>query len=106
GNNIRLIVSDIKMPGMDGLEFLKKVREDYGEDIGVTMLTAYEDADKWDKATAGFVINYLRKPLDRTQLIETIDNYFSGQGGDMVLQTFEKHIEKREEFKKKPENKA
>lgn len=101
GNRIRLIVLDIKMPEMDGLTFLEKVREEYGEDIGVTMLTAWEDKEKWERATSGFVINYIMKPFKAEELIATIDGFFAGKEAKMVLDTFEKHIKKREEFEKK-----
>lgn len=101
GNRIRLIFLDIKMPEMDGLQLLERIREDYGEDIGISMLTAWEDEEKWDRATSGFVVNYLKKPFKSENLITTIDKYFSGQEGKMVLETFEKHIEKRSEFEKK-----
>lgn len=100
GNRIRLILLDIKMPGMDGLQFLEKIRSDFGEDIGVSMLTAWEDAEKWDRATSGFVINYIKKPFTSEELVSTIDAYFEGQEDKMVMNTFEKHIQKREEFKK------
>src|SRR3989339_1676821 len=99
GNKIRLIFLDIKMPEMDGLTFLEKVRKDFGEDIGISMLTAWEDADKWDKATSGFVVNYIKKPFKAEELLETITKFFEGKEGKMVLETFEKHIKKREEFK-------
>jgi CheY-like chemotaxis protein len=100
GNRIRLVVLDIKMPEMDGLQFLEKIRKEYGEDIGVTMLTAWEDEEKWDRATAGFVVNYIKKPFKSDELVSTIDRFFEGKEGKMVLETFEKHVKKREEFKK------
>lgn len=101
GNRIRLVIVDIKMPEMDGLQFLEKVRKDYGESIGVSILTAWEDEEKWDRATSGFVVNYIKKPFKSEELISTIDGFFKGEGGEMVLNTFEKHIERREEFKSK-----
>ena len=101
GNKIHLVLLDIKMPEMTGLELLKKIRHDYGENIGACMLTAWEDAQKWEEATDGFVINYIRKPFDDKELIETIDKYFEGKEADMVLKTFEKHIEKRPELEKR-----
>lgn len=100
GNRIRLILLDIKMPEMDGLQFLEKVRKEFGEDIGISMLTAWEDEEKWDRATSGFVINYIKKPFKSEELVATIDKFFEGKEGQMVLDTFEKHIEKRKEFKK------
>lgn len=103
GNRINLILLDIKMPEMDGLTFLEKVRKEFGEDIGVSMLTAWEDSEKWDRATSGFVVNYIKKPFVSEELISTIDKFFEGKEGRMILDTFEKHIQKREEFKKEKE---
>ncbi len=99
GNRIRLIFLDIKMPEMDGLQALEKIRKDFGEDIGIAMITAWEDEEKWDRATSGFVINYIKKPFKSEELMETLDNFFEGKEETMVLKTFEKHLEKREEFK-------
>lgn len=101
GNRIRLILLDIKMPEMDGLQALEKIRKDFGEDIGISMLTAWEDEEKWDRATSGFVINYIKKPFKSEELIATLDNFFEGKEEKMVLKTFEKHLEKREELKEK-----
>jgi CheY-like chemotaxis protein len=101
GNKIRFILLDIKMPEMDGLQLLEKIRRDYGEDIGISMLTAWEDEEKWDKATSGFVVNYIRKPFKGEDLLTTLKNFFEGREARMVLDTFERHIEKKEEFRKK-----
>lgn len=101
GNKIRLVFLDIKMPQVDGLELLHKIRHEFGEDIGISMLTAWEDSEKWDKATAGFVLNYIKKPFNSEELLSTIDKFFSGDETKMVLNTFEKHLQKKEEFKKK-----
>jgi CheY-like chemotaxis protein len=102
GNRVHFIFLDIKMPEVDGLQLLDKIRHDYGEDIGISMLTAWEDEDKWDKATSGFVVNYIKKPFHAEELIETLDSFFEGKEEKMVIDTFEKHIEKREEWKKSP----
>lgn len=108
GNKIRVIILDIKMPEMDGLQFLEKMRKDYGQDIGVVMLTAWEDEEKWERATSEFVINYLKKPFKKDELISTLDRFFMGvqEEGKMVLETFEKHIEKKEQWKKETKEKG
>lgn len=105
-NRIRLILLDIKMPEMDGLQFLEKMRKKYGaDDIGVIMVTAYEDEEKWERATNEFIVGYITKPFESQKLLSEIDLFFSDEKAPahMTLDTFEKHIEKREEFKKQKE---
>jgi CheY-like chemotaxis protein len=100
-NKVRCIVLDIKMPEMDGLQFLENIRKEYNEDqIGVIMMTAYEDADKWERATQGIVAAYLKKPYREDELIKTLDRFFSGEQEKikMEMETFEKHIERRKKF--------
>ena len=101
-NSISLILLDIKMPEMDGLQFLETMRKIYSdEQIGVIMLTAYEDEEKWERATSGFVIGYIKKPIVEEVLIGEIDKFYSDPEArvKMTLATFEKHVDKREEFR-------
>jgi len=102
GNRIKLVILDIKMPEINGLQLLEMIRQKYSDDLGAMMLTAYEDEEKWDKATSGFVVGYINKPYKDEDLLATIDRYFNGLGeqGKMVIETFERHIDKREAWKK------
>jgi DNA-binding NtrC family response regulator len=67
-----LILSDINMPGMTGLEMLPKVRE-LRPEVPVIMITAYGDAETRRKAMEGGAIGLLTKPIDFTLLREEID---------------------------------
>ena len=67
-----LILSDINMPGMTGLEMLPKVREMRPE-VPVIMITAYGDPETRRKATEGGATGLLTKPIDFTLLREEID---------------------------------
>lgn len=100
GNRIKLILLDINMPDMDGLAFLEIVRKRFGQRIGVMMVTAWEDAEKWERATSGFVVGYIRKPIESAELIEKLNEFFSGKKADMILDTFEQHVKKMEDWKK------
>jgi CheY-like chemotaxis protein len=67
-----LILSDINMPGMTGLEMLPKVREIRPE-VPVIMITAYGDADTKRKALESGATGLLTKPIDFALLREEID---------------------------------
>jgi CheY-like chemotaxis protein len=67
-----LILSDINMPGMTGLEMLPKVKE-LRPDVPVIMITAYGDPDTKRKAIEGGAEGLLTKPIDFTLLRVEID---------------------------------
>ena len=62
-----LILSDINMPGMSGLEMLPRARR-ARPDVPVIMITAYGDADTRRKAIEGGAAGLLTKPLDFPEL--------------------------------------
>jgi CheY-like chemotaxis protein len=67
-----LILSDINMPGMTGLEMLPKVKA-MRPDVPVIMITAYGDPETKRKAIEGGATGLLTKPIDFTLLREEID---------------------------------
>jgi len=67
-----LILSDINMPGMSGLEMLPQVRV-LRPDVPVIMITAYGDAETRRKAIERGAEGLLTKPIDFLQLREEID---------------------------------
>jgi CheY-like chemotaxis protein len=67
-----LILSDINMPGMTGLEMLPRVRAER-PDVPVIMITAYGDADTRRKAIENGAIGLLTKPIDFALLRLEID---------------------------------
>jgi len=67
-----LILSDINMPGMTGLEMLPKVKEMRPE-VPVIMITAYGDAETKRKALENGATGLLTKPIDFALLREEID---------------------------------
>jgi CheY-like chemotaxis protein len=68
-----LILSDINMPGMSGLEMLPKVRAQR-PDVPVIMITAYGDAETRRKAIENGAVGLLTKPIDFALLRHEIDN--------------------------------
>ena len=58
-----VILSDINMPGMDGLGLLRKVKEQHA-DLAVIMVTAYGDDERRRKATEFGAAEFVTKPVD------------------------------------------
>ena len=67
-----LILSDINMPGMSGIEMLPKVRE-MRPDVPIVMITAYGDPETKRKAIEGGADGLLTKPIDFALLREEIE---------------------------------
>ncbi|NUQ82438.1 MAG: response regulator [Bacteroidetes bacterium] len=68
---IRQILSDINMPGMNGLELLRWIKTTYPE-LKVAMITAYNDQKNYQQALEYGCDDYLIKPIDFNQLREKV----------------------------------
>lgn len=68
-----LIIMDVMMPGIDGLETLKRLKE-INSKLVVIMMTAYSTTEKAIRAMELGAYDYLTKPFDNRVLIEIIEN--------------------------------
>ena len=66
-NKPDLIITDIKMPGMSGLEFLNKVSEKF-PDLPTIIITAHANIDNALSAYKGGAFEYLTKPFDINEI--------------------------------------
>ncbi len=70
-----LILSDINMPGMSGLDLLEKIKTTYLKPPPVVMMiTAYGDAENFNTAKRLGADDFLTKPLDFNLLKEKLNN--------------------------------
>ena len=68
-----LILSDINMPGMSGLELLERIKQKYvAPPPIVMMITAYGDADNYEQAMKLGADDFLTKPVDFKLLKEKL----------------------------------
>ncbi len=68
-----LILSDINMPGMSGLELLRHIKEEHHEPPPVVMMiTAYGDAENYNAAMKLGADAFLTKPVDFSALKEKL----------------------------------
>ncbi|MFH1740725.1 MAG: sigma-54 dependent transcriptional regulator [bacterium] len=65
--DIRLMISDVRMPGISGLETLRKAREKHST-LPVLLVTAYADIRDAVDAMRDGAVNYLEKPIDLDEL--------------------------------------
>ncbi len=72
-NNFDLVLLDIKMPGMDGIEVLGKIRDRH-PDLPVVMISGHGTIETAVEATKRGAFDFLPKPLDRNKLIITVRN--------------------------------
>jgi len=71
-NTLILVLSDINMPGMSGLELLPRAKA-ARPDVPVIMITAYGDADTKRRALANGADAFLTKPIDFAIVRDQID---------------------------------
>ena len=72
-HEVVIILSDINMPGMSGLELLKHIKEKYGKPPPVVMMiTAYGDDENYRMAMRLGADDFLTKPLDFNSLREKL----------------------------------
>ena len=69
---------DIKMPGMDGLELLQKVKKDWPQ-VLVVMITAYGSIESAVEAMKQGASDYLLKPFDPEHMLFIIDKLLKQQ---------------------------
>ena len=64
-----IIISDIRMPGMDGLELLQRIHTDH-PDMPIIITTAHSDLDSAVAAYQSGAFEYLPKPFDLEELVD------------------------------------
>ena len=71
-----LILSDINMPGMSGLDLLKHIKENFeNPPPTVMMITAYGDDENYNEAMKLGAADFLTKPVDFLSLKEKIKKF-------------------------------
>jgi len=73
---INLVLMDINMPGMNGYEATRQIRE-FNKEVVIIAQTAYVLADDREKAIEAGCNDYISKPINRPELIGLINQYLS-----------------------------
>ena len=67
-NDFDLVLMDVKMPGMDGVEIFSKLKEEISSEIPVIMLTSYAVEDRIREALCKGAFGAFQKPVDFEKL--------------------------------------
>lgn len=92
--DIDLVITDIKMPGMDGLELIEYTRENISKTVRFIILSGFYEFEYAKKAIKYDVDDYVLKPVQREELLKVLEDY---------KEIFYRQLEnyKRQEFSEK-----
>lgn len=76
-NSIEAVVSDMKMPGINGVQFLNKVKE-LNPSVPCFLLTGYDITDEIHMALkSNTILTYFQKPMNVRKITKTIEDSVS-----------------------------
>lgn len=101
-NEIRLLILDVRMPGLSGIEVLEQIKKT-DPDIGIIILTGYSSKDMAIEALKGRADDYVEKPVDPVKLNESIEALLARRRGepDISASSIEDKIKKVKRFTEK-----
>lgn len=73
-----LVLLDMLMPGIDGLECLRRLRAGPLKDVKVVIMTTHEEEANLERAREAGCDGHVWKPLDRAALVETVRRVLGG----------------------------
>lgn len=94
---IDLIISDINMPKMDGLQFLEELRK-VNSDTPFVFVTARDEPDKMLKAIQLDINNYILKPINLQNLLSILDKIIEKLYKEYLTQEKNSHIQLNKEL--------
>jgi putative nucleotidyltransferase with HDIG domain len=71
-NHYDVVITDVRMPVMDGLEMARQVKE-IAEDIPIVVVTAFNETDYFLRAIEIGIDKYVKKPVDSDELFEAVN---------------------------------
>jgi putative nucleotidyltransferase with HDIG domain len=91
---VHLVISDLKMPGHDGLWLLDQLRKEH-PDTAVIMLTGFGDTEAAVECLRRGATDYLLKPPKITDLIRSIERALSRRRIDLARRRYQKRLERK-----------
>ena len=95
--DLDLVISDMKMPGMDGIEFMKKIKN-FNKALPVILITAYAEVEKAVEAMHLGAFTYLAKPFSNEQLLAAVRKAIEHYGMVREIKRLRNEINTRSGF--------
>jgi response regulator RpfG family c-di-GMP phosphodiesterase len=89
-----LVISDMRMPGHDGMWLLERIREEH-PDTAVIMLTGFGDTEAAVDCLKKGAVDYLLKPPRVTNLVRSVERALSRRRLEMARQRYQRSLEQR-----------
>jgi putative two-component system response regulator len=99
-DSFHLVISDIMMPGMSGIELLTTVRSKF-PDVAVIMATAVDDRQTAITTLERGAYGYLIKPLERNDVLINVANALERRRLILLSQEYERDLEEKVELRTK-----
>jgi len=100
-----LVISDINMPEMNGLQLLREIKNSHPQ-MPVIIISAYRDLENVIEALRSGACDYITKPYEEQQVIDSIDRVSRLNEADIVEKTFTRNLiqeNRRFEFATNPD---
>ncbi len=94
---MQIAVCDLRMPGVDGLEFVRRARE-MGSDLGIILVTGYGSIENAVEAMRIGANDYLTKPVDLYELRQRVRNLAEKQDLESEVSSLRQMLDKKYGF--------
>ncbi len=91
---IDLVITDVKMPGMSGLDLLDEVKTHW-PDVRVIVMTGYGNAPDAVRAMQAGAATYLQKPIERDELLLVIERTLANRALVREVQQLRREVDQR-----------
>ena len=93
-NSVDLIIADIKMPEMNGIELLKAIREEQVSDASYIILSGYSEFYYAQEAMKYNCTGYMLKPVDKEELVTILGTVYRKRSEASADETQKENMEK------------
>jgi DNA-binding NarL/FixJ family response regulator/AraC-like DNA-binding protein len=95
-----IVITDIRMPGMDGLEFIRHLR-DHNREAGIIIITGYQEFSYAKRAMELGVKHLIPKPIDNQALIRALEELKKGMAEERQVRLCYQHLlEENKQYRK------